>query len=212
MTTSSVQVTPDFVACVFVERSTVAGAHCGVAYADDVGLWHRVHQAWHYDLRVEPYAGQRRVRPSLDRFEQRELTRWARLVARRAGEQRVPYSFDAAGVTLDGLGVVSATSPRGLTCATFVMLLWRAANLALLDEATWEDRSPARTAEDDTLQRTVVEWLQRRDAAHADALRAHGACTRFRAEEVAAASARTDRPVSLAAAEPAGAALLASLP
>lgn len=93
---------------------------------------------------------------------------------------------------------------RGLTCATFVVALLAAYDIPLLDLDRWEQRE-----EDEAWQRAVVEAIRRYAVGgeeHAASIAADvGNCVRLRPEEVVAAFAQADRPVSFSVAVPLGA-------
>lgn len=196
------------------------GAHVGIVYcADDEGTRRVLHQAWHHDTRDESVDcfvdGSAKpclwVQPGLDVDEQNDLRTMARLVASRLSENRLPYALLRRDATVGQDGVVALGQSIGLTCATFVLLLFAAASVPLLDEPSWEPRSEPRRRADETAQEALVQHLERRWPEHARRVREESGCTRFRAEEVAAASHLCERPVAFSTVEPLGAALLGRL-
>lgn len=188
--------------------------HAGVLYqrSEDAAVRH-LHLAWHHDLCDEEGlpAATGWVEPSLPATALDDIAFVAELVAKRAENQTVPYGLALDRAHLDDAGVVVLDGERGLTCATFVMIVFAKVGVELLDRATWgSDPDDARRAEDAGHQRALVNYLSttRGAADHAARVAREVGCTRFRAEEVAAATALTPRPVTYAAAEPAGRALL----
>lgn len=104
-------------------------------------------------------------------------------------------------------GTLQLGRSLGLTCATFVTLVFGHAGIHLLDMSTWDtDRSAERKREDEDAQRRLVAYLRRNpeSAAHADLVERQVGCTRIRAEEVAAASGMTGHPIPFVRAEPEG--------
>ncbi|MDP3273674.1 MAG: hypothetical protein Q8Q09_00660 [Deltaproteobacteria bacterium] len=190
------------------------GAHVGLYYlADDDGTRRHIHLAFHYQLldEVRPPPDAVWVSPKLRPDELSDVATAARLVARRHRDGRVPYALAKRDAQLTDEGLALGTSV-GLTCATFVLVLFERAHIALMDESTWESgRTEARIAQDQAAQRKLVDYLEKRDGAHAKKVAAEVGCTRFRGEEVAAASGLPDHPVPFAVAELAGKQVLTDL-
>lgn len=206
-------------AVLFVHPSAV-GAHVGIVYAaNDDGARRVLHQAWHYDTRDESLgefladdgAPSPRfwIGPSQEDDEQNDVRAMAALIASRIRENQLPYALRRADAAIQRDGRVSLGTSLGLTCATFVTALFDAAQVSLLDEASWDARDAARIAEDRSAQGSIADWLSGHHPAHAKRIRDDEiGCTRIRAEEVAVASGMTPRPVSFANASAHGASLL----
>lgn len=188
--------------------------HGGIAYlrsADDAPR--HLHLAWHHDLRDDEalpvHTGW--VEPALSAAALDDLAFAAELVSRRAENQSVPYGLALERAHVDDRGVVTLEGEAGLTCATFVLIVLAKAGIPLLDRPTWDtDPDDARRAEDRAHQERLVKHLRRTRGAeaHAERVANEVPCTRFRAEEVAAATALTPHPVPYASAETAGRTLL----
>lgn len=206
-------------AAVFVQRSDL-GAHIGVLYPDDDGSGWTVHQGWNYFSQTEPLASVLDddpvwlVPPALDRDEQLALRAMAVLAARKLEEGALPYAFGSArldreqGFVLDG--------GCGLSCATFVNVLFEAAKIPLVDLTTWaSQRSEERAKEDREAQEWVADRLaesrKAADREQAVRVRINSDRPRLRAEEVAAASGQQSRPLDLRTTEPLGRQLLDEL-
>ena len=191
------------------------GAHIGVRYvADDDGALRHMHLAFHHAFEDSACAPDDAlwVVPGLRDEELEDVATSARLVARRHHDGRIPYAFDKRGAHFSAEGALVLGGSAGLTCATFVLVLFEHANLHLVDEVTWDaGRSAARIDEDERAQGELVAFLEKRDAAQAKRVEGEVGCTRVRAEEVAGASGIPGHPISFARAEPAGRYLLARL-
>ncbi|MFP2924814.1 hypothetical protein ACLESO_06280 [Pyxidicoccus sp. 3LG] len=204
-------------AAVFVQPSPL-GAHVGVLHRDDDGGAWLLHQAWNRDSRHEAFAEFRAgpggdplflVPPGLEADEQAAVRAFAVLAAKRLPEGGLPYAF--GGATLDREKGFLLGESCGLSCATLVNVVFQAAKVELVDEATWaSQRTSEREAEDRAAQARVARWLadSPREADHEQAKRVQAQSDvghpRLRAEEVAAASSRTTRPLDLCTAEPLG--------
>lgn len=190
------------------------GAHVGVCYVPPNGAELRhLHLAFHHDLRDDAWEESGlHVVSALSWIEARQLRRMAELVARRKAEGAppMPYAFDRGRARLDERGGLVLAGSRGLTCASFVMVLFAAASVPLLEDSSWEVRTAERSRADEAAQRALLGYLRGRDPTHAAAVERELGCTRFRAEEVAAASG-LQRPVGFLVAERAGRELLAEL-
>jgi hypothetical protein len=216
-------VSPSLEAALFVQEGAV-GAHVGVVYNADTG--HRLlHQAWHCDTRdqsvAEVLASNQSVwlvPPALDEDQQNNLRAHAALVANnvRTG-LAVHYAFLAKDASIDSAGMPKLGQSLGLSCSTFISRLCAAAQIPLILESSWDlsVMTPARIAEDKAAQELLVKILQADPdptrQSHGTALSAEVGTARIRAEEVAAASAMSGRPVSFPAVEPQGSALLAEM-
>lgn len=183
------------------------GAHVGLLYlADDSGTRRHLHLAFHYRLANDspPPADAFWVEPHLDELEIADVRASARLIARRHQDGRVPYALHSRGARFNESGGLELNKSRGLTCATFVLLVFEHANIILLDAATWEQgRSADRTREDTDAQARLVSLLREypNGRAQAELIASDVGCMRIRAEEVAAASGMPGRPISFAGAE-----------
>ena len=188
--------------------------HAGVLYqrAEDNAVRH-LHLAWHHNLRDDSGLPGKTgwIEPTLSASVLDDVVFIAGLIAKRTENGTVPYGLALEGASLDDRGVVVFDGEQGLTCATFVMIVFAKVGVALLDRQTWvTGPDAARRAEDGKHQAALVAALRRTSGAqqHAERVSKEVGCTRFRAEEVAAATACSPQPVPYAVAEPAGRALL----
>ena len=203
-------------AAVVTVMEGAVGAHVGLYYRDAHGEGTRrhLHLAWHLRLEheQEPPPEAFWVVPRPEEFEMANLAAAAHLIATRQQDGRVPYAFDSADARFERDGTLQLNQSRGLTCATFIILMFEYVGIRLLEKETWEqNRSEERQREDAEAQRLLVEYLRsKRDhRSHGDLVAGEVGSPRIRAEEVAAASGMTGRPISLARAEPEGRRVLA---
>jgi hypothetical protein len=195
-------------AVVAVMRGAV-GAHIGVLYRAGHGEAHRhLHLAWHFQLRDEDVSalpsGAFWVEPELDELALSDVRASARLIALRHKDGRIPYAFRQEDARFELDGVLRLNNSRGLTCATFALLVFAHAGVELLDVADWETRSPERRREDEEAQARLVAILRSRPESREHAERIATEVGRIRAEEVAAASGLRGHPVAFLRAEEQG--------
>ncbi len=157
VTLTPVTTAPMADAVVTVCKSPV-GAHVGISYrVDDAGARRHLHLAFHFRLKDDeaPDVDALWVAPRLDEIALADVRASAHLIARRHKDGRVPYAFHKGAAHFSATtGALELKGSLGLTCATFVDLVFARANVPLLDAATWEDgRSPERRAEDEAAQR-----------------------------------------------------------
>jgi len=189
------------------------GAHVGILFrANDQGSLSYVSLEFHHALKVEGKAPDDAIR--LVCSVPMEAQSDVRAIARRFSDRyrkdgKVPYAFAVEDATITGDGSLTLGRSLGLTCATMVLALFSAANVQLIEHETWNAASVERRAEDAAAQTKLVGYLRHYDADHAKLVEATIGCTRFRAEEVAAASAGPSIPAPFSVAAPAGAELLA---
>jgi len=175
--------------------------HVGLIYIRDEVTPVLCHLAWHYRLMFEDPV----VRPTwsesnlhwcevnLDRINRRVIAGW--LEDLKTNPNEIPYGFDIQPpvFTAEGQYIVQPDG-KGLTCATFIVEVYRANALPLLDDDAW----PSRLEEDTAWQERILDGLRKTGAeqSHIDALSDDIGCVRYKPEEVAAATLQEDRPVS----------------
>ena len=152
-----------------------------------------LHLAFHYRLEcdTEP-TGWAFVPAAIAPFELQVLARMCATLD--AVRPEIPYGFHRGTSRFDEHGrFVPGPGDTGLTCSTFIQAIFDWAKIPLLDEATWELRDEDRVA-----QQALLAFLRRNHDATNEYLatvEAEVGCMRFRAEEVAASSAMSQRPV-----------------
>ena len=217
VTLTTVTTAPMADAVVTVCKSPV-GAHVGLFYrVDDAGARRHLHLAFHFLLKDDraPDVDALWVAPRLDEIALADVRASAHLIARRHKDGRVPYAFHKGDAHFSATtGALELNGSLGLTCATFIDLVFAHAHVPLLDSTTWDEaRSPERRAEDEAAQRFLVMHLRKKPGAekHAELVEKEVPCTRIRAEEVAAASGMTGHPIPFVRAEPEGVRILAAV-
>lgn len=186
---------------VAVRRNSLNLVHVGLLYKlpNEIRL---CHLAANYAL-IDAHAGEDYLwdKAGLPILDQEALSAYIRLVIDMNG-RKIPYRFGYDGIYFDEVGryIRNDEDGTGLTCATFIMALYKVMDLELLAEATWRSRP-----EDDEEIRLTVE-LMRIDAGTAGATVAAPPAghIRFRPEEVAFGVTFNPAPVDFSTAEPAG--------
>lgn len=164
-----------------------------------------VHLAWHLQLRVDAAPDDGRwVAPTFTRAAAVTARKRALRVVDAASRNQVPYALDSMGITFLSDGAVDLGARNGLTCASFVAVLFESVGYPLVDAPTWSQRSADREASDAAAQARLVQHLRRDFPAHADRVAAEVGCTRLRPEEIAAASGLLPHPIGFAQASVAG--------
>lgn len=180
--------------------SGAAGAHVGLLYrADSKGTILHLHLAGHFRLKNEaPIADSFWISPRLDDFALADLRASASLIAKRQADGRVPFALTPVDAKFSDAGVLQLNGGYGLTCASFILLVFKHAFIDLVDVATWNNsRSAERKEEDEAAQVRLITYLRKSGATkHADLVEGDIGCTRIRAEEVAAAFGMDNPPVS----------------
>jgi hypothetical protein len=188
------------------------GTHTGVLYRFG-GVLHVVDQCWHERFRCKPadevYDC---VSPALLEEEFHNIVSVCELFVTRAlrGEaRRVPMAFkQPANARLSADGELIWDGGVGLTCATFVLAIFGAAYIPLIDFTAWRRR-----AGDDERHNSLLRLMELGDEArgiskasddHIARVRAELPCIRVRPEEVVGAALYSDRPVGFEIAEQAG--------
>lgn len=165
------------------------GLHTGIVYVDGDEKVLFLHLAFHHLLRRdEPGSGIGWVLPA-DAVPHERLELVAAmcdLIWERHQKSKIPYGFryNASKFSKDGTLELGADE-CGLTCATFVLAVYRAVGLELLDLTGWPER-----ADDAQRFAALLETLRQRctDQKHIDAVSKEVKSVRYRPLEVAGGS------------------------
>lgn len=153
-----------------------------------------LHLAWHLDLRnVSARPDYIWVDPSVNERRAKQVAAFCRRVWRQNGKS-IPYAFSHPNDCFDSRTgqFLFGETKLGLTCATFIIAVFQAVGLKLLDLDSW----PARP-DDVQWQQSILDML-RQQGASADHLRSvdrEVGAVRFRPEEVGGAAAHAPWPV-----------------
>ncbi len=190
---------------------TPHGTHTGVVHKHPGFGVLLLEQAFHFTLRndrlPEDYGW---VTPNIPEERARSVAGLCRLIWRR-NATGFPYALrqDSSSRfdTVSG-ALVLGRQGKGLTCATFVLVVFNSFGISLVDFANW----PCREA-DIEWQRSIVEFLRQgcHDSEHIQAVESEIGSSRFRCEEVAGACTVDDLPASFSEAEEGGRQILAEL-
>jgi hypothetical protein len=173
--------------------------HAGILYRRDDGQLHRLHLAWHCDLRDEAHqAGQYFAVPDIPPERARFFPRLCQRIKDRAGRLRYALRPPKNARFILDTGEVS-NDEKGLNCATFVLAVFNSFGFQLIELEQWPQR-PA----DAQWQTTLVAWLKRKYPDQAALVESDIGCPRPRPEEVAGACLCPSFPVAPNAAIAAG--------
>lgn len=180
-----------------VIQATDFGLHTGFLYLTDEGP--RIcHLAFHHQL-VDQDATPEYRWADIDLDLDNKII-LANLVALIAHEKpNIPYGFNLEGVAFDpSTGkLIDPPVGKGLTCATFILAVFRTFSIPLLAEETWVPRES-----DVEWQNSIISLLERRAAhEHIEAVQQSRAAPRFRPDEVVGCASSDERPVKMEDAE-----------
>lgn len=143
--------------------------------------------AWHHDLKNEaPTDEYLWIESNIHARRALQLAALCRKIW-RSNDSGIPFAFSVPNDCFDTATGKFLLGPTrfGLTCATFVIAVFRGAGIHLMKLDTW----PARD-DDVEWQRQIVKALRSRPGAsndHIEAIESEIGCVRFRPEEVAGA-------------------------
>lgn len=191
---------------VMVHPSSVTdGLHVGVEFARTDGSRCFASMNWHRRLDFDaPGIATHWVDPAVDPDVLSDIRTNLILMETKLKSKEIPFAFGKGNARVSSRGGIHLGHALGLNCCTFVMVLFERVSAPLLVGETWQTMGYVRRTEDEAAQRKVVKALKKDDPEHAARVEAEVGCTRFRPEEVAAASGLDPRPVEFARAEPAG--------
>jgi hypothetical protein len=187
--------------------------HAGVVYKND-REWRILHLAWHECLRDEVMPLNEGYvwidpEPAIPAERLQTIAAFCRLVADRNSEHGLPYAFSAPSNWFDPTTGAVQPSPEnlGLTCASFVLAVFSAMSISLLNEQTWQARDS-----DKQWHEEIILLLERRASPeHIKRVRDSLPAIRFRPEEVAGAAASDPIPANFDVCIDMGAEILALL-
>jgi hypothetical protein len=172
--------------------------HCGIVYRFG-GRIKFCHLAWHHILENGDFPLDKRYYfANCGGADENHIVVAAKMELISRNVKSIPYAIDYVGCgfhekTFDFL---PPPDGKGLTCATFIMLVFASLGFPLLDEDTWPDR-----ADDAKWQQFIIAALEdtarqgAADPAHVEAVKRDvGKVKRFRPEEVVAAATRDEWP------------------
>ncbi len=199
-------------------RLTRTGTHVGVAYRGPEGTEQFLHFCFHLDLENEDFAPSRSryvcVVPNLHRAELVALAGFCRRVYRANARGVIPYNLAyEAGTMLDpDTGdLVIAENGTGMTCATFVVHLFRSLGIPIIDMTDWPAGRPGDRERQEELVRMLATHPSPEYMAHAARIRGQIGCPRVRPEEVAGACLEDVLPAAFEQCESNGRTILTML-
>lgn len=200
---------------VFLVKTSPGRHHSGLIFTRLDGERCFLHLAWHLALLCDEQLEDDvwTINPADDQDTLENLNDLARLVWDAHSNGELQYGLELANVSVRADGVIVLGRSHGLTCASFVLLLYQNVGAPLLRLGEWSThRSERRRSEDDAAQQALVDALNKHYPAHAALVQQTVGCARFRPEEVAAASGLPDRPVGFEVASKLGQDVLNHLP
>lgn len=175
---------------VIVVQNGVDQRHCGIIYKFK-GQNSVIHLAWHYNLQHEldmsKFQDYYSVKSQLDEYRQYALCAMCDVIKE---DTNIPYAFYYQDTVFNEKGKLClGKNEVGLTCATFVLAVFKSSSIEILDLLTWPSR------EDDTVfHRNILNYLNKEmergivSQKHFDSVKSENSCARFRPEEVAIGS------------------------
>ncbi|MBK8806609.1 MAG: hypothetical protein IPO21_08175 [Bacteroidales bacterium] len=185
---------------ILVGQSGEDQLHCGIVYRFN-GKFNAIHLAWHFYLAheegyVKNLTGYLFLKSSIHEIRQNSIAAMCRRILKRQDEQKIPYGLLYTGGNFTREGVLNLdTQESGLTCATFVMAVFKSCGIQLIDIENWEYRET-----DSVWHKSIVESLKDTkdrfgiSELHIENVSNEQGCSRFRPEEVATSSVFKEIP------------------
>jgi hypothetical protein len=179
-------------------RTEHGNLHMGIMYRGRGQKPEFLHLAWDDALSRDWESDWRYLwaSPEVEPERLRAMGGLCRQVWRRYQEdRRFAYALGFGGTTFDVSGrVVLGPNARGLTCATFVLALFKYFGIELVDEPSW----PVRTKDDRKFLRQVAPFTKPEHLAILES-EVDAGCRRIRPEEVLGACAIVELPATFEA-------------
>src|SRR4051812_23253562 len=163
--------------------------HVGILYQHDSsrGEVRFLDLAWHHILRARPPGKSLRwAEPKIPPEKARILARFCKLVAEKysaASAKKLNYAVRYTDGRFDpSSGEFLTRDGKGLTCATFVMAMFKTYEISLVLQDEW----PQHREGDKAWHAKIVQALEedKVDTVHVEAVRNERGCARYRPEEV----------------------------
>ena len=179
---------------VCIQKISDEQRHLGIFYKDDETDKVRfLHLAWHYMLQDEEAPLQARwVESNLNSTLRKQL--WAYISMLASSPTRIPYGFENYSQSIDpNTGIYLKTGAgEGLTCASFVLAVFDAHGLQMINQLNWPNRE-----DDENWQKDIIKILEGRlshpnpnlrvSQEHIEGMKQSMGFVRIRPEEVAGA-------------------------
>ena len=191
---------PQSLVGVWLQKVSDAQHHVGLCYFYE-GKHRFLHLAWHHKLTDDEKIDKRRCYAPLSKHEDHQLVIAGFLAVVKDNAGLVPYGIDyesaEACIQPDG-SLVCLPLGKGLTCATFVADVLRAAGYRLLDFSTWPERPS-----DAVWQNWVIQTMKSTgvDPEYIKYIEQDIGAKRLRPEEAAGACVTSPWPVSYSGVE-----------
>lgn len=165
-------------------------SHCGILYHLDDEDPKILHLAWHKKLCCEaPSNDYLWADVGLDDYNQDVIAATFANMMVNAGD--VSYGLDSNYICFDADGTYRAPpAGKGLTCATFIVAVFRSHGYEICDQPTWPDRG-----EDQVWQNWVTDMMERTgvEPEHINLVRQDIGAKRFKPDEVVASASMADQ-------------------
>lgn len=166
--------------------------HVGLLHKPDDKSAQILHLQTHLDLKNEvPTNDYRWIQVDLDDLNRRAIVGLCEAIA--STQAKIPYGFAFNGTYFSATGnFLEHGLGKGLTCATFIMAVFRTLHFEILKVSEWQSRDG-----DVEWQTEMVGYLRRKHGELlAGIVASHIGDPRFRPEEAAAGAVSADRPLS----------------
>ena len=170
--------------------------HVGIVYrpeGDDEP--YLLHLAWHHKLRNDRFALERRyvwVDLQLDDINKFVVAQYCKHIFINNPDRKIPYGFNMEGKFFDRSGHWIGEEGAGLTCATFVLAVFREMSLPLLKTEEWRPREADKKWHDKVLEDLKASGAS---AEHLEKQHKNKGGARFYPTEVAGSASSIETPV-----------------
>lgn len=201
---------------VLIGQPKAPQSHIGIVHTSKESGMALLHLAWHCQLRndstIPPDLKMKVwVAPPVPKERLRSMAAFCRRLWKKSEAGEVPYAFSHPSGAFDSNTGALLLGPTrfGLTCASFVLAVFEATGLKLVDYTSWPVDRPG----DREWQESMVALLATKQAPeeHVDHVRSEIGAARYRPEEVAAAAAIAPPSTTFAAIDSLSVEILAKL-
>lgn len=172
--------------------------HCGISYKIDEEV-NFLHLEWHFSLsnNIDGISNYFSICSAIHPIRQKIIAiKCKKIWAKNNDPQTIPYSVYYETGTFTDEGILSLDEKEhGLTCATFVLAVFKSCGFNLIETSKWINRD-----DDQAWHDKIVYYLEKKtknvNPQHLDNVRKEKGCSRFRPEDVAMSSTFANMPAT----------------
>lgn len=189
--------TSDLLVSIVIQHVSDNQYHCGIIYKSEEDEERILHLAWNFKLRntlisENQYGKYYFVNHNINMIRQMDMAAWLENIYRE-NINKIHYGLYYKHTYFEHKGIIRlGENECGLTCATFVLAVFKSAGLELIDLDNWPVRPDDLNWQDSLIN--SIELLEPEDKDYIKKLHKEKGCPRYKPQEVTASITFDNRP------------------